>query len=83
LVRLFLCVWVLLSASLGVAALTHQQPEYAPPAGETAPPPPPPEPIFTPFWKKIDWSNPRNIAMVGLGVGSLVLVKIAFRKMTE
>jgi hypothetical protein len=82
-VRLFLWAWLLFSTSLSVAALAHQEPEYAPAPADAAPPPPPPEPLFVPFWKKIDWTNPRNVAMVGLGVGSLVLVKIAFRKMTE
>lgn len=81
---MFLWAWLLAAATLSATALASQQPDYSgSPAGETAAPPPPPEPLFVPFWKKIDWSNPRNIAMVGLGVGSLVLVKIAFRKMTE
>jgi hypothetical protein len=81
-VKALLWVWLIFAPGLGSAACAAQASQAAEqPAGE--PGAAPPQPGIVPFWRRIDWRDPRNQMMLGLGVGSLVIVKVAFRKMTE
>lgn len=81
--RLLLAGVAAVALAIPAAAQSHDLPPL--PKMDTAPPPeikrePPPEP--KPFWQ-IDWSDSKNQLMLALGVGSIVLAKVVFRKMQE
>jgi hypothetical protein len=85
-VRLGVLARIILILCLAVCAWAQPEPmPSAPPpptpVEEVKPPPPPPE--EPPFWKKIDWEDRSNVLMLALGVGAIVLAKVAFRKMQD
>ena len=54
-----------------------------PPVVQPKPPAPPPEPPDLAFWNKIDWNDSKNQLMLVLGLGSVIITKVIFRKMQE